>query len=285
MSNSKASAVKPAKKKQAKHTGEETVSLRHDFTDKEYRDIGGKLNVSLNELTRLEGELKTISSDYKARIQQQEGQRDELNTKLGNGYEMRQTKVAVVYDPKRGVKVFFDMADKKHRKPLREEPMRQSDYQIELPVGGDKTAVTITPGDATKPANVVPMTDAVAPGQPLVSVGAAMDGAEGLLYANAIEVVRSESNASVSLIQRRLKISYAEATAIIDRMEKDGVIGPANGSEPRAILALPDPQPTGTPPMDTTNPPPVPEKKRSHKRKPTKAEFQAQQDAKGEGDK
>lgn len=274
MSNSKASAVKPAKK-QAKHVGEETVSLRHDFTDKEYRDIGGKLNVSLNELTRLEGELKTISSDYKARIQQQEGQRDELNTKLGNGYEMRQTKVAVVYDPKRGIKTFFAVEDKKHRKPLSEEPMRQSDYQIELPVA---------PATPAAPANVVPMTG-VAPGQPLVSVGAAMDGAEGLLYANAIEVVRSESKASVSLIQRRLKISYAEATAIIDRMEKDGVIGPANGAEPRAILALPDPQPTGTPPMDTANPPPVPEKKRSHKRKPTKAEFQAQQEAKGEGDK
>lgn len=106
-----------------------------------------------------------------------------------------------------------------------------------------------------------------------------------LLMAQAIEIVRAESKASVSLIQRRLKIGYTVATAIIDTMERTGIIGPANGSEPRAILALPDPQPTGTPAMDTSNPPPPPAKKKSDKRKPTKAEFQAQKDARSEGDK
>lgn len=260
---------KATKKKQAKHFGEETVSLRHDFTDKEYRDIGGKLNVSLNELTRLEGELKSISSDYKARIQQQEDQRDELNMKLGNGYEMRQTKVAVVYDPKRSVKTYFAMEDKKRKTPLQEEPMRPTDFQMELPVV----------------AAVAPAPAVVAPGQPLVSVGAAMASMDDLSYGHAIEVVRSESKCSVSLIQRRLKLCYTDASAIVDRMEKEGVVGPATGATTREILALPDPQPAGTPEHDTSNPPPVPAKKKSGKRKPTKAEFKAIKEAEGEGDK
>ena len=148
-------------KKHAKHVGEETVSLRHDFNDKEYRDIGGKLNIALNTLAQLEHDLAAISKDYKARIAQQEGIRDELNNKLGNGYEMRQTKVAVVYDPKRGVKTFFAADDKKQKAPLGEEPMRQSDYQIEIPI-------------PPQPANVVPMQ----PGDPLVSVGAALNAAQ-----------------------------------------------------------------------------------------------------------
>jgi|GEM_PF-3904441 len=279
-------AAKPPKKN-AKHVGEETVSLRHDFTDKEYRDIGGKLNVSLNELTRLDGELKSISSDYKARIQQQEGQRDELNMKLGNGYEMRQTKVAVVYDPKRGVKTFYAVEDKRHRTALREEPMRPSDYQMEMPVAG-LTGVAKAAGMAADAA--AQASQAPAPGQPLVNVGEAVTDAEAiagakLVVSQAIEVIRSEGKASVSLIQRRLKIGYPVAVAIIDGLEKDGVIGPANGAEPRSILALPAPQPSGTPAHDTANPPPVPAKTKSAKRKPTKAEFREQQDGRSEGDK
>lgn len=106
-----------------------------------------------------------------------------------------------------------------------------------------------------------------------------------LVRAQAIEVIRSESKASVSLIQRRLKIGYTLATAIIDELERNGVIGPANGPEPRAVLALPDPEPTGTAPMDTTNPPPVPAKKKSDKRKPTAKEFKEMKAGESDRDK
>lgn len=286
MKTAKTKAAKPPKKK-AKHTGEETVSLRHEFTDKEYRELGGKLTTSLDSITQLEKDLAAISKDYKARIAQMEGVRDELSNKVRNCYEMRQTKVFVIYYPQSGMKTFFALDDKKRKTPIGEEPMRESDYQAELPLPKPAEA---KPGDAP-PANVVPMTgEAPQDGKPLVSVADAVTDAEReanykLVRAQAIEVIRSESKASVSLIQRRLKIGYTLATAIIDELERNGGIGPANGTEPRAILALPDPEPTGTAPMDTSNPPPVPAKKKSDKRKPTKAEFQAQQEAKGDGDK
>ena len=278
--STKNKAAKPASQKKKQHVGEATVSLRHDFTDKEYREVGGRLNVAFNEKVKLEAELDTLKKDYNARIAQQEASIDELQIKIGNAYEMRQTKVVVLFDPTKGRKTYFAPDDKKHKKPLGEADMMPGDYQTEMPIASEqKPAAPATA--APVPSNIVPM----APGQPLASVGDAMVEAEAVVEANAIEVIRSESKASVSLIQRRLKITYAQATAIIDKLERDGVIGPANGAEPRAILNLPPPQPTGTPPHDTANPPPMPEKKKSDKRKPTKAEFAEQQAAKGEGDK
>jgi DNA segregation ATPase FtsK/SpoIIIE-like protein len=289
---------KPAKaKKNTPHVGEETIMLRHDFTDKEFREVAGKLNVAMNTRNSLESALDTLKKDYNAKITQQEGVIDEMNNKLGNGYEMRDTKVVVVFDPAHGRKRYFMPDDKKRKKCVAEADMMPSDYQTEHPALLPKPPET----PAVTPPNVVPMTGEAPPatpenalalrdGKPLVSVGEAVTDAEReaehkRVRALAIEVIRSESKASVSLIQRRLKIGYALATAIIDGLERDGVIGPANGSEPRAILALPDPEPSGTPAHDTANPPPAPEKRKSGKRKPTKAEFQAQQEAKGEGDK
>lgn len=287
MSTKTSKTAKP-QKKNAKHIGQEKFSLRHAFTDKEYREIGGCLNVALNKLASLEADHAAMSKDYKARIAQQEGIRDELNNKLGNGYEMRDTECQVEYDPKRGVKTLFAMDDKKRKTPLREEPMRPSDYQVEHPALLPKPPET----PAATPPNVVPMTGTppVEPGQGLTSVATAVEQAEAgdeakRRRADAIEVIRSEGKVSVSLIQRRLKIGYAAAVVIVDKLEAEGVIGPANGGEPRAILALPDPEPSGTPAHDTANPPPVPEKRKSTKRKPTKAEFAEQQAAKGEGDK
>lgn len=56
------------------------------------------------------------------------------------------------------------------------------------------------------------------------------------LYEQAVEIVRSTGKASTALLQRRLKIGYARAWRLIDRMEDEGLVGPADGSNPREIL-------------------------------------------------
>ena len=53
---------------------------------------------------------------------------------------------------------------------------------------------------------------------------------------NCIEVIRSEQKASVSLLQRRLKLGYGRAARIMDEIENRGIVGPSNGAEPREIL-------------------------------------------------
>jgi S-DNA-T family DNA segregation ATPase FtsK/SpoIIIE len=64
-------------------------------------------------------------------------------------------------------------------------------------------------------------------------------GGEGKdpLFEEAMEVIVSAQKASASLLQRRLQVGYARAARILDELEASGVIGPAQGSKPRDILA------------------------------------------------
>ena len=49
------------------------------------------------------------------------------------------------------------------------------------------------------------------------------------LYDNAVEVVRAQGRASITMLQRRLRIGYARAARLIDTLESDGIIGPEEG--------------------------------------------------------
>jgi S-DNA-T family DNA segregation ATPase FtsK/SpoIIIE len=55
-------------------------------------------------------------------------------------------------------------------------------------------------------------------------------------YSEALELVQKTGKASISLIQRHLRIGYNRAARIIEDMERDGYIGPQDGSKPRTIL-------------------------------------------------
>jgi S-DNA-T family DNA segregation ATPase FtsK/SpoIIIE len=57
------------------------------------------------------------------------------------------------------------------------------------------------------------------------------------LYEQAVEMVQRLNKASVSLLQRRLRIGYTRAARLIDMMEAEGIVGPAQeGSKPREVL-------------------------------------------------
>jgi S-DNA-T family DNA segregation ATPase FtsK/SpoIIIE len=62
-------------------------------------------------------------------------------------------------------------------------------------------------------------------------------GAEGGdLYDQAVAVVLRDKKASTSYIQRRLQIGYNRAASLMERMEKEGIVGPANHAGKREIL-------------------------------------------------
>ncbi len=56
------------------------------------------------------------------------------------------------------------------------------------------------------------------------------------LLPDAVEVIFETGQASVSMLQRRLKLGYARAARIVDEMEDKGIVGPLQGSKPRALL-------------------------------------------------
>ncbi|MDP3657796.1 MAG: DNA translocase FtsK, partial [Brevundimonas sp.] len=61
------------------------------------------------------------------------------------------------------------------------------------------------------------------------------------LYDRAVAVVTRDRKASTSYIQRRLQIGYNRAASLIERMEQEGVVSPANHAGKRDILAGPPP--------------------------------------------
>ena len=56
------------------------------------------------------------------------------------------------------------------------------------------------------------------------------------LVEQCMEVIRQTNRASVSVLQRRLRIGYTRAARIMDLLEERGVVGPNKGAEPREIL-------------------------------------------------
>ncbi|MCM3570783.1 DNA translocase FtsK [Neobacillus mesonae] len=59
---------------------------------------------------------------------------------------------------------------------------------------------------------------------------------EDELYNDAVELITEMQTASVSMLQRRFRIGYTRAARLIDEMEARGVVGPYEGSKPRAVL-------------------------------------------------
>ena len=62
------------------------------------------------------------------------------------------------------------------------------------------------------------------------------NGEKDEFYDQAVRIIMESNQASVSILQRRLRLGYTRAARIIDAMEQEGVVGPFEGSKPRKIL-------------------------------------------------
>ncbi len=65
--------------------------------------------------------------------------------------------------------------------------------------------------------------------------GASDSGKDGL-FEEAVRIVCQFDRASASLLQRKLSVGYARAARILDQLEREGVVGPGDGSKPRDVL-------------------------------------------------
>jgi S-DNA-T family DNA segregation ATPase FtsK/SpoIIIE len=59
-------------------------------------------------------------------------------------------------------------------------------------------------------------------------------------YDEAVRLVLQMGKASTSTLQRHLRLGYGRAARILDMMQRDGIIGPPDGSKPREVLKRPD---------------------------------------------
>ena len=70
--------------------------------------------------------------------------------------------------------------------------------------------------------------------------GGEFEGAEDPAYPDAVRVVLEMGKASTSTLQRRLRLGYGRAARILDMMQREGIIGPPDGSKAREVLKRPD---------------------------------------------
>jgi S-DNA-T family DNA segregation ATPase FtsK/SpoIIIE len=138
--------------------------------------------------------------------------------------------------------------------PIRLQGVFVADHEIQKLVeywrtlAGGGSAYTVS-GDT--PANAVP-TNIPLKQQELWDEGKKFDGDP--LFADAVEIVRKEGRASVSMLQRRMRIGYTRASRIVDMMEDKKIVGPPEGgTQMRPVLdygSTPPPQ-KETKPQDT----------------------------------
>ncbi|ANF98766.1 cell division protein FtsK [Paenibacillus bovis] len=111
-------------------------------------------------------------------------------------------------------------------KPVRVQGAFMSDQEVETIVEYCRSQ-----GEAQYNDDIVPEIDDTA---------AAMDEQKDELYDQAMQIVIEAKQASVSLLQRRMRVGYTRAARLIDSLEAHGVVGPYEGSKPREVLISPE---------------------------------------------
>jgi len=67
--------------------------------------------------------------------------------------------------------------------------------------------------------------------------GGDMDEDYDEMYDLAVELITETQQASISMVQRRLRVGYNRAARMVEQMERDGIVGPAEGGRPREVFA------------------------------------------------
>lgn len=119
----------------------------------------------------------------------------------------------------RGDMLFMPMGSSK---PIRVQGAFMSDAEVEAIVH-----YVSSQGEAEYDESIVPEVD---------EMSSEAEEPQDELYDQAVQIVLEAKQASVSLLQRRMRVGYTRAARLIDSMEARGVIGPYEGSKPREVL-------------------------------------------------
>ena len=208
-----------------------TEYLRYSFTESERLTMGSELAQSHNTLAQIAEEETTVKAQFKERRSTTEGKIGSLSRKLALGYEMRNIPCRIEYDKPNLNEVSYIREDT--GEVVKTRPFTDSERQQDLPldvVPAEQPGVVSD--QLVEAVSTFFHTEAVAPE---LEPGGEVDQSE-LLYDSAVIAIRRHTRITATTLQRELKIGYAAAVHILDRMQQDGLIGPANGSQSREVL-------------------------------------------------
>jgi len=112
----------------------ETKSVKHTFTPEEVTSLNGDFRRSYDSLKAVEAEFDSVRATYKSKITEAESRMATLSATLNAGFEMRQEKCLVIFQPKESKKFFFleEFTPDSGADPVLIEPMTPADFQTEL---------------------------------------------------------------------------------------------------------------------------------------------------------
>lgn len=217
------------------------------LTDKELLAAGREAADSQEELRDVEGQAKAASDEYKGKMKAITGRIVRLASLVRAGYEHREVACEQVFDYEAGT---LKVTRLDTREIVERRPLRSDERQMVLAVDEDaRIAAEIQKEQQEKleQAQEPPAPEGEEEGDPppgkdyTVPPKSRANGpiTDEELQA-AVEVIRESGRAATSVIQRRLKMGFMRATAIISEMEQQGFIGMSNGTAPREIIILPE---------------------------------------------
>lgn len=110
----------------------EVKKVNHKFTVEEFKALGQSLAEEYSHLTNIQLEGEQMKKALKAREAEAEARIGSLSTSIQNGWELREQRCRVAYDPKARKKRYYDEEDEEQKTVLLEEQMCDDDFQQEL---------------------------------------------------------------------------------------------------------------------------------------------------------
>lgn len=173
------------------------------------------------ELSTLEDQKKAATSEYKAKIDQVQACMSKAAALLRSKQEHRTVETEIVHDYRKATvtETRLDTGE-----VLSTRNMTQAECQLEM---NSIVKMADAKKDDPKPVGT-PMLNIVKDEKPPVT-------REQVLA--AVELLRTTKRASLAGMQRRLKLTHAAAVDLMAELERLKIVGPANGDEPREIIA------------------------------------------------
>lgn len=182
---------------------ETTEFLKCELTEEEMLEQGSKLADAHGELDTIMADLEEFKGTHKGLKAKQEGIIQACSTLLRARYERRHVDCEEIHDYDEGI---VTVIRKDTESEVSNRRMRDEERQMGLDLDG--TGVEMR--------KEIPVDDEE--------------------IAKAMEIFRETGRATLTSLQRRMKLGFAKAARIMDVLEETGRIGPSNGTEPREIL-------------------------------------------------
>ena len=199
-----------------------TNQLRVELTSDERQNAGQAMADAVAQVDSLKAQLDSVKKQIGAQVQAAEAMITAKAELLRAGYEIRPVdcELLLAFDQGRAAETRTDTGE-----TIADRGLYPEECEMGLDLFPEQAEQGEPEPDPDTPQETPPQAD---------------EPVDPILVNEAKEIIMATGRASISTVQRKLKVGYPLADRIMTELEKQGVVGPPNGSEPREILVSND---------------------------------------------